>query len=219
MDIHDGGRADWDDIKNFVAAAQAGSFGAAARRLRTSQPTITRRIDDLATRLGVRLFDRGLRGVSLTRAGERIYDRALSMQRASVDIERLALEADRHDTGEVTISAPEGIGSFLVGVKLAEFMKENPGIRLALDCGFYPENPVDAHIDLSIQLTQPGDQPDVAAIQLATLHYALFASQDYIDTYGAPRAWRPRWATASSPTPPRSARRGSGKPRPAPSWS
>nr|QQZ49162.1 LysR family transcriptional regulator [Phenylobacterium glaciei] len=52
MDNHDGGRADWDDIKTFVAAAQAGSFGAAARRLRTSQPTITRRIDDLETRLG-----------------------------------------------------------------------------------------------------------------------------------------------------------------------
>ena len=45
---------------------------------------------------------------------------------------------------------------------------------------------MDAHIDLSIQLTQPGDQPDVAASELATLHYALFASQDYIDTYGAP---------------------------------
>ena len=186
MDNHDGGRADWDDIKTFVAAAQAGSFGAAARRLRTSQPTITRRIDDLETRLGVRLFDRGLRGVSLTRAGERIYDRALSMQRASVDIERMALEADRHDSGEVTIAAPEGVGGFLVGVKLADFMKENPGIRLAMDCGFYPENPVDGHVDLSIQLTSPGGQPDVAATELATLHYALFASQDYIDTYGAP---------------------------------
>src|SRR3990167_6650551 len=98
MDNHDGARADWDDSKTFVAAAQDGSFGAAARRLRTSQPTIARRIDDLETRLGVRLFDRGLRGVSLTRAGERIYDRALSMQRASVDIERMALEADRHDS-------------------------------------------------------------------------------------------------------------------------
>ncbi|WP_421931123.1 LysR family transcriptional regulator [Phenylobacterium sp.] len=186
MENHDGGRADWDDIKTFVAAAQAGSFGAAARRLRTSQPTITRRIDDLETRLGVRLFDRGLRGVSLTRAGERIYDRALSMQRASVDIERLALEADRHDAGEVTIAAPEGVGGFLLGDKIAEFMKESPGIRLAMDCGFYRENPVDAHIDLSIQFTDGGGAPDVAATELATLHYALFASQDYIDTYGAP---------------------------------
>nr|QQZ49161.1 hypothetical protein JKL49_18740 [Phenylobacterium glaciei] len=104
-------------------------------------------------------------------------------------------------------------------MKLADFMKENPGIRLALDCGFYPENPVDAHIDLSIQLTQPGDQPDVAASELATLHYALFASQDYIDTYGAPTrleaAVGHRFIAHSAQV----SERASGKPRPAPSWS
>lgn len=93
MDNRDGGLADWDDLKTFVAAAQMGSFGAAARRLRTTQPTITRRIDDLEARLGARLFDRGLRGVTLTRAGELVYDRALTMQRASVDIERLAVRS------------------------------------------------------------------------------------------------------------------------------
>ena len=62
MDNRDGGLADWDDLKTFVAAAQAGSFGAAARRLRTTQPTITRRIDDLEARLGARLFDRACVG-------------------------------------------------------------------------------------------------------------------------------------------------------------
>lgn len=62
MDNGDGGHADWDDIKTFVAAAQTGSFGAAARRLKTTQPTVTRRIDDLELRLGAKLFDRGLRG-------------------------------------------------------------------------------------------------------------------------------------------------------------
>lgn len=186
MDTRDGARADWDDIKTFVAAAQAGSFGAAARRLRTTQPTVTRRIDDLETRLGTRLFDRGLRGVTLTRAGEQVYDRALTMQRASVEIERLALDGERPEAGEVTIAAPEGIGGFIVGPEIAEFMKENPGIRLGIDCGFYPENPVDAHVDLSIQLTDASSAPEMTATPLAALHYALFASQDYLDTYGAP---------------------------------
>ena len=186
MDSNDAGRADWDDIKTFVAAAQAGSFGGAARRLRTTQPTITRRIDDLETRLGVRLFDRGLRGVNLTRAGERIYDRALSMQHAALEIEGLALQADRQETGEVTIAAPEGVGGFLIGDKVSEFMRECPGIRLALDCGFYPEDPVDNHLDLSIQFNRPADAPELVVTELATLHYVLLASQDYIDTYGAP---------------------------------
>lgn len=186
MGTRDGERADWDDIKVFVAAAQTGSFGAAARQLRLTQPTVTRRIDDLELRLGTRLFDRGLRGVTLTRAGELVYDRALSMQRAAVDIARLALDSEQSDSGEVTIAAPEGIGGYLLGPELAEFMRENPGIRIGLDCGFYPENPVDAHVDLSLQLKDAAGFEDLSARPLATLHYALFASKEYLDTYGAP---------------------------------
>ena len=121
MDDRDGTRADWDDIKAFVAAAQTGSFGAAARRLRTTQPTVTRRIDDLEYRLGARLFDRGLRGVTLTRAGELVFDRAFTMQRASADIERLVLESEGPEAGgSVTVAMPEGIGGYLVGKGIAD---------------------------------------------------------------------------------------------------
>lgn len=185
MDNGDGS-ADWDDIKTFVAAAQTGSFGAAARRLKTTQPTVTRRIEDLELRLGARLFDRGLRGVSLTRAGELVYDRALTMQRASLDIERLSLDDENPDAGDVTVAMPEGLGAYVVGLEVADFVRENPGIRLGLDCGFYPENPVDAHVDLSIQLMDAGGVPELTATPLATLHYALFASRQYLETYGAP---------------------------------
>jgi DNA-binding transcriptional LysR family regulator len=179
-------RADWDDIRSFVAAAQTGSFGAAARRLRISQPTVTRRIDDLETRLGARLFDRGLRGVTLTRAGEMVYDRALSMQRASVDIERLALESNSPEAGEVAIAAPEGLGGYFLGPEIADFLRENPAIRLALDCGFYPQHPVDRHVDLCLQIGDVETTAEVNAVPLATLHYGLFASRDYLETYGAP---------------------------------
>lgn len=108
MNERDGSRADWDDLKVFVAAAQTGSFGAAARKLQTTQPTITRRMDDLEARLGARLFNRGLRGVSLTEAGELVYDRALTMQRASCEIEKLVLGSDKLDAGRVTVAATEG---------------------------------------------------------------------------------------------------------------
>lgn len=186
MDYGDGGHADWDDIKTFVAAAQTGSFGAAARRLKTTQPTVTRRIDDLELRLGAKLFDRGLRGVSLTRAGEMVYDRALTMQRASLEIERLGLDHETPDAGEVTVAMPEGLGGYVTGLEVADFIRENPAIKLGLDCGFYPENPVDSHVDLSIQLMDASGVPELTASPLATLHYALFASREYLETYGAP---------------------------------
>jgi DNA-binding transcriptional LysR family regulator len=186
MTERDGSRADWDDLKIFVAAAQTGSFGGAARRLQTTQPTITRRIDDLEVRLGARLFDRGLRGVSLTRAGELVYDRALTMQRASSEIERLVLNSDKVDAGRVTVAATEGMGGYVIGPETASFLRENPSIELALDCGFYAENPVDSHVDLSVQFTDAAGAPELTAKPLATLHYALFASPAYLSTYGAP---------------------------------
>lgn len=178
--------ADWDDIKAFVAAAQAGSFGAAARRLRTTQPTITRRIDDLENRLGARLFDRGLRGVTLTRVGELVFDRAFTMQRAFGDIERLVLEDDKPDAGEVTIAVPEGIGGYILGPDIADFMREHPAISVALECGWEPDSTGQGRVDLSIQLSDAGGALDAVAEPLGTLHYALFASQAYLDTYGTP---------------------------------
>ncbi len=177
--------ADWDDIKAFVAAAQAGSFGAAARRLRTTQPTITRRIDDLETRLGARLFDRGLRGVTLTRVGELVFDRAFTMQRAFGDIERLVFEDDKPGQGQVTIAVPEGIGGYVLGPEIADFMREHPAIQVALDCGFQVDGPVDPGVDLAIQLSG-AEGADTVAEPLGTLHYALFASRGYLDTYGTP---------------------------------
>ena len=181
----DRSRADWDDIKAFVAAAQTGSFGAAARRLRTTQPTITRRIDELEVRLGVRLFDRGIRGVSLTQVGEKVYDQALTMHRASAEIERLAQVADQGDEGEVRISAPEGLAGYVLGLELAGFMRENPMVRLSLDCADEVLSGGEADADLSVQVVEAAS-PDILSTRIATLHYALFASRDYLNTYGAP---------------------------------
>lgn len=186
MNERDGSRADWDDLKVFVAAAQTGSFGAAARKLQTTQPTVTRRIDDLESRLGARLFDRGLRGVSLTQAGELVYDRALTMQRASSEIEKLVLGCDKLDAGRVTVAATEGVGGYVIGPAVAEFLRENPSIELGLDCGIHSENPLDSHVDLSVQFTDGGGLPELAAAPLATFHYVLLASPAYIATYGAP---------------------------------
>lgn len=186
MNERDGSRADWDDLKVFVAAAQTGSFGGAARKLQTTQPTITRRIDDLEARLGARLFNRGLRGVSLTEAGELVYDRALTMQRASCEIEKLVLGSDKLDVGRVTVAATEGIGGYVIGPAAADFLRENPSIELALDCGIHSENPLDSHVDLSVQFTDGGGLPELAATPLATFHYVLVASESYLSTYGAP---------------------------------
>ena len=57
---------DWDDYRYFLATAQTGSLSVPQRELRTNQPTVGRRIAALEEVLGVRLFHRHARGMSLT---------------------------------------------------------------------------------------------------------------------------------------------------------
>ena len=68
-------------MRTFLAVAESGSLNAAARVLGMTQPTISRRMEDLEYRLGARLFERSSRGVQLTQAGESVRDLAASMAR------------------------------------------------------------------------------------------------------------------------------------------
>src|SRR6266851_2467220 len=81
-------RLDWNDVRTFLAVAESGSLNAAARALRMTQPTVSRRMDELEYRLGASLFIRSPRGIALTEAGESVRDLAASMARFGESIIR-----------------------------------------------------------------------------------------------------------------------------------
>ena len=64
----------WDDLRHFLAVARTGQLSAAARELRTSHVTVSRRIDRLERMLGQRLFERSPKGYALTTAGGRLVE-------------------------------------------------------------------------------------------------------------------------------------------------
>ena len=67
---------DITELRTFCTAADLGSLGRAAVRLRVSQPALTKRLQALEALAGVRLLDRSSRGVALTPAGRRLYEQA-----------------------------------------------------------------------------------------------------------------------------------------------
>src|SRR5262245_48886040 len=79
-------QSEWSDLKILLAVAETGSLTQAAARLGTTQPTVTRRVDELEGRLGVELVHRDSTGVTLTETGRVVADHAAAIQRAVMAI-------------------------------------------------------------------------------------------------------------------------------------
>ena len=72
---------DWDDLQIFHAVATTGSMSSAAAALGCQQPTVSKRMRQLESRLGAQLIDRRADGIVLTQAGEAALDYVRTMQR------------------------------------------------------------------------------------------------------------------------------------------
>ncbi|WP_419998917.1 LysR family transcriptional regulator [Streptomyces boninensis] len=129
-------------LRYFVAVAEELHFGRAARRLLISQPSLSQAIRTLERRLGVRLFDRDARRVSLTAAGEDVLARARATLASA---EQVVAAADLHRTGA---AGPLTIG--FMGNELAlpqidgllrKFQAEYPDVEVRLQRFDYHEQP------------------------------------------------------------------------------
>jgi DNA-binding transcriptional LysR family regulator len=178
-------RSDWSDLRVFWAVAEAGAFGAAARKLGITASALTKRVDALETRLGAKLLIRGPLGVSLTEAGEQVFDHVVTMEREAAKIERLVRDSDRKEEGLVRLAAPDGVAGFNLAHRLPEFFEANPMIRLWIDCDFDTAAPASRAPDISLMFDEAAE-PEYITELVAHVHYCLFASRSYLETYGLP---------------------------------
>jgi DNA-binding transcriptional LysR family regulator len=180
-------KLDWNDVRMFLAVAETGSLNAAARNLGITQPTISRRMEDLEYRLGERLFSRSSRGVTLTDAGALVRDLAASMAKFGDAIVREVAGRDKSEGGRVRLAAPDGLAAVVLAPRLAEFQQSNPEIEIVLDCGLWPDAPLEGETHLTLEFTETCP-PDLVSMPIATVHYAYFASPDYLNLYGEPKS-------------------------------
>jgi DNA-binding transcriptional LysR family regulator len=117
-------------LRLIVAAAEEQSFAAAAQREDTSLSAVSRRVAELEGRIGVTLFDRRDRGVSLTEAGKtfvaQLYDVFEHLDRMALDLEAVRGGA----RGLVRVHAHMSATAGDLPKKLAEFARLNPSIEV-----------------------------------------------------------------------------------------
>lgn len=121
-----------EDMEAFVAVASAGSFRQAAASLGTSQPTITNRIQRLEECLGLKLFGRTTRRITLTEAGVQLLPRA---ERSVADIHSIVSDAHEEadlKKGRVAVGATPTIAAALIVPLLRKFMKMHPDVSIRM---------------------------------------------------------------------------------------
>ena len=174
---------DWDDVRIFIAAARAGSLGAAATRLGIDAATVGRRVARLETGLKSTLVIRSPSGLQLTAAGAQLLQVGLQAESAMDAAARVA-QPDAV-AGTVRISASEGFGGAVLAPALAELHTARPGLRieLAASSGFL--SPSRREVDMAITLSAP-DSGRLIVETLTPYQLALYAAPDYLAAHTRP---------------------------------
>ena len=169
----------WDDLRFFLAIARTGALTAAARELRISQPTVSRRLASMEKRLGVSLFDRTRRGYEPTQAGLDILDTAEHVEDAFSEIERRIVARDRTLTGTLWVTCTEPLANQHLCRHLSEFGAMHPGIDINLSCTFETMNLSRRDADVAIRIT--GEPPDtLIGRRIAKVAVCAYGSVEYL---------------------------------------
>ncbi|MCB1418603.1 MAG: LysR family transcriptional regulator, partial [Notoacmeibacter sp.] len=176
---------DWDKLRVFHAAAQAGSFTHAADNLHLSQSAISRQVSALEQELGVPLFHRHARGLVLTEQGELLYSTAQDVLLKLDSVRSRLTETTDRPSGLLRVTTTVGLGTGWLSNRVDEFLELYPDIRLQLIFSNEELDLTMREADCAIRLRQP-QQPDLIQRKLFTVHFHLWASSDYVKRHGKP---------------------------------
>lgn len=168
----------WEDLRFFVAIANAGTLSGAARQLGVDQATISRRLATLETDLGVRLINRLPRQAQLTPVGNDVLAQAIEIEDRAFAIKRLTLSAHTEARTKVTISAPPILARHFLAPNLLNLSQRIPDVQVAIlsEAQFSSLSRLEA--DLAIRLA-PGVTDTEVVKKVGQMEFALYASPAY----------------------------------------
>ena len=177
---------DWDKLKVFHAAAEAGSFTHAGERLGLSQSAVSRQVSALEGELSVSLFHRHARGLILTEQGELLYRTAHEVFMKLEAARTKLTDSRERPNGELKVQTTPGIGVHWLTPRLGEFLDLYPDIHITLITSDEELDLAMREADVAIRLRQP-TQPDLIQRKLFSVHFHAYASPDYLKRFGTPR--------------------------------
>jgi DNA-binding transcriptional LysR family regulator len=170
--------ANWDDYRFFSALAQTGSVRASADWLGVNASTVTRRLDALEGRLGVKLFVRSHTGLQLTADGSQLFARLEPLAADLSDLEATFSGWGEEMAGTVRLTLPDVLAIVLMP-ELTGFTAEHPDVRLEFIPNYREMDLARGEADMAIRVTnQPPD--NLIGRQLGESRLGVYGSKAYL---------------------------------------
>lgn len=173
------------EITAFVLVAQRGSLSAAAVAESVTPAVISRRLDSLETRLGVKLLVRTTRRVSLTFEGAAFLEDSQRLLDDLANAEAAVSLGGVKASGHLRLSAPAGFGRRHVAPLVGEFVRDNPDVSINLDLADRIVDLVNEGYDCAIRVGVQQDS-SLISVPLAAMRRVVVASPDYLQRRGVP---------------------------------
>lgn len=174
---------DWNHVRAFLAAAEHGSYTAAARALGAAQPTVGRQIAALEAELGVPLFDRVGRGVALTPTGRELIEHVRAMSDAALRVSRVAAGQALAVEGAIRVTASEIVATYLLPPAVVAIRAQHPGVELEILASNAPQDLARRDADVAIRNFRP-TEPELVARKIGERAAAFYAAPKYLRRLG-----------------------------------
>lgn len=175
------------DIPIFLSVARQGSFTQAAKEMNLTPSAISKRIGTMEERLGVRLFNRTTRKVSLSEEGSLFYDYAERICEEAEAAEQMVSDVTGKPAGILRLAMPVSFGLAVLNRAVTEFAKDFPDVLIHAEQDDRPADMVAGRFDVAIRVGRLEDS-SMKAKKLADIGMTLCASPMYLMENGTPKS-------------------------------
>jgi DNA-binding transcriptional LysR family regulator len=172
-------------LADFNLVARHGGFGRAARAAERPKATLSRRVGELESSLGVRLFERGSHALKLTQEGRALFERTEALLTELGEVATAVASGGETPRGRLRISAPLLFSQTALGQLSAEFALRYPEVRLEITTEDRAVDMVEEGYDLVIRVNPDRDERLVGRILLRDRLVAVASPDVEVPTSGA----------------------------------
>jgi LysR family transcriptional regulator for bpeEF and oprC len=175
-----------DRMRLFNRVVESGSFTDAGKAAGVAQSTVSKEMATLEARLGTQLVRRSPRGMTVTDAGQQLYDTSLRIL-ADLDAAEALIRAG-HDkpAGRIRVAAPAVMSSRLIAPNMGQFMARFPDLSIDMDVSERYVSLIEEGIDVAIRIGSLSDSGLIAR-QIGALQPVVVASPSYLAAHGTPK--------------------------------